>query len=156
MKELTDYSGKFDPHFSHDKFTKETILKLLKAYSEYVLRIDGFWYLTVMNKWGNDEALDCDIKVWEKAILWEMRTISTILNVHGDDIATLMKYIQVRPWLWNCRYDIDLKNRNHAVLTMHLCPTLISIEKEGTGREKRICHEVDIRDFGVSRLPTII
>jgi len=35
-----------------------------------MLRIDGYWYLTVMNKWGNDEAFDCDIKVWEKAQLW--------------------------------------------------------------------------------------
>ena len=60
MKELVDYSGKFDPHFSHDKFTKKTLLKLLKAYSEYVPRIDGFWYLTVMNKWGNNEIRMAD------------------------------------------------------------------------------------------------
>jgi len=149
MKELTDYGGKFDPQFSYDKFTKETLLKLLKAYSEYMLRIDGLWYLTVMNKWGNDKAFDCDSKVWEKGTLWEMQTISSLLNVHGDDVATVMKYWQVNPWMWLYRYDVDLKNPNHAVLTINHCPTLISIEKEGTGREKRICHEVDTRDFGI-------
>lgn len=149
MKELADYSGKFDPHFSHDKFSKETILKLLKAYNEYMLRIDAFWYLTVMNKWGNDEALDCDIKVWEQAQLWEMQTISSLLNVHGDDVTTLMKYIQVSPWMWIYRYDIDVKNPNHAVLTINHCPTLLSIEKEGTGREKRICHEVEPKVMGI-------
>ena len=67
MSELIDYSGKFDPEFSHDKFTKETLLNLVKAYSEYMRRIDGFWYLTVKDKWGNDEAIDCDLRVWEKS-----------------------------------------------------------------------------------------
>ena len=149
VKELVDYSGNFDPHFSYEKFTKETILKLLKAYSEYMLRIDAFWYLTVMNKLGNDEALDCDIKVWEKAKLWEMQTISSILNVHGDDVATLMKYLQVTPWGPNYGRNIDLKNSNHAVLTMNFCPNLLSIEKEGTGREKQLCHEVEPRVWGI-------
>jgi hypothetical protein len=149
MKELVDYSGKFDPRFSHDKFTKETILKLLKAYNEYILRIDAFWYLTVMNRWGNDEAVDCDIKVWEKAQLWEVQTISSLLNVHGDDVATLMKYMQVSPWMWIYRYDIDFKNSNHAILTINHCPSLLSIEKEGTGREKRICREVEPRLMGI-------
>ena len=149
MKELVDYSGKFDPQFSYDKFTKETLLKLLKAYSEYMLRIDGFWYLTVMNKWGNDEALDCDIKVWDKGKPWEMRTISSLLNVHGDDIAALMKYIQVCPWMWIYPYEIDLKNPNHAVLTVNDCPTLLTIEKEGTGREKLLCHEAEPKVLGI-------
>ena len=149
MTELTDYSGGFDPTFSHEKLTKETLLKLLKAYNQYILRVDGYWYLTVMNKWGNDEALDCDIKVWEKAQLWEMKTISSLLNIRGHDIATLVKYIQVSPWMWIYKYDIDLKNSNHAVLTINHCPTLLSIEKEGTGREKRICHEVEPKIMGI-------
>lgn len=41
MPELADYSSKFDPEFSHVKFSKETLLKLLKAYSEYIRRIDA-------------------------------------------------------------------------------------------------------------------
>ena len=150
MKELTAYSGKFDPQFSYDKFTKETLLKLLKVYSEYMLRIDGFWYLTVMTKWGNNEALDCDIRVLEKGILWEMQTISSLLNVHGDDVATVMKYIQLRPLEWNLAYDIKLKNLNYAVLTINHCPTLLSMEKEGTGREKRLCHESEAKNLGTT------
>ena len=78
-----------------------------------------------------------------------MRTISSALSVHGDDIATVMKYIQVTPWMWNYGHYIDFKNPNHAVLTMNHCPTLLSIEKEGTGREKRICHEVEPKVMGI-------
>lgn len=147
--EQTDYGGKFDRNFNHEIFTKGTLLKLLKAYNEYMLRIDGYWYLTVMNKWSNDEAFDCDVKVWEKAQLFEMKTISSLLNIHGDDVETLMKYIQVSPWMWIYRYDIDLKNPNHSIMTIHHCPTLISLEKEGTGREKQICRDFEPKIMGI-------
>ena len=148
MAELVDYSGQFDPEFSHDKLSRETLLKLLKAYNEYMLRIDGFWYLTVMDKWGNDEAFDCDVSVWEKAQPYEVKLISDLLNVRGDDVATVMKYIQVSPWMWIYTYEMELKTPNHAVLTITHCPTLLSLEKEGTGREKPICQELEPKMMG--------
>jgi len=140
--ELVDYSGKFDHQFSHDKFTKETLLRLLDMYSKYMLRIDGYWYLTVMNKWGNDEAFDCDVKVWEKAQLYETKTICSLLNIQGDDVTTVMKALQASPWMWLADYEIDIKNSDHAVFTYHTCPTLFALEKEGGGREKLQCQEV--------------
>jgi hypothetical protein len=145
VKETADYSGQFDPDFSHDRFSKKTLLELLKAYSEYMLRIDGHWYLTVMKKWSNDEAFECDIKVWEKAQLFETRTISGLLGIQGDDVATVMKSIQVSPWMWMYEYEIDLISNDHAIVTNFTCPTLFSLEKEGTGRERQICQEMEPR-----------
>lgn len=149
MTELVDYSGKFIPKFSHDKFTKETLLKLLKLDSEYLLRIDGYWYLTVMNKWGNEEAFDCDTKVWEKLQLYEAKTVSSVLNIHGDDVVTVMKVMQASPWMGIYDYDMNIKNNYLAILTIKTCPTLLSLEKEGTGREKLICQELDPKLFGI-------
>ena len=149
MTELVDYSGAFDPAFSHEKLKKDTLLKLLKAYNDYLLRVDGYWYLTVMNKWGNEEAFDCDVKVWEKAQVWEMRTISSLLGILGDDVATLFKYLQVSPWMHIYVATLDLSNSNHGLLTINHCPTLISLEKEGTGRERRICRELEPKLMGI-------
>ncbi len=143
MEEQLDYSGRFEPEFSYDRFTKAMLLKLLKAYSEYMFRIDAYWYLTVMQKWGNEEAFDCDMKVWEKGIQYEQRVISNLMNIHGDDLATVMKAIQASPWMWTFECEVDLKNDNYAVLTFVTCPTLSAIEKEGTGRELLICREVE-------------
>ncbi|MFA4835904.1 MAG: hypothetical protein WC749_07550 [Dehalococcoidia bacterium] len=36
--EMVDYSGEFLPDFSPDKLTRETLLKLLRMYSEYIRR----------------------------------------------------------------------------------------------------------------------
>ena len=149
MTELVDYSGGFDPTFSHEKLKKETLLKLLRAYNDYLLRVDGYWYLTVMNKWGNEEAFDCDVKVWEKAQVWEMKTISSLLGIRGDDVATLFKYLQVSPWMHIYVATLDLSSPNHGLLTINHCPTLISLEKEGTGREKRICQELEPKLMGI-------
>jgi hypothetical protein len=143
MPEMADYSGPFDPGFSHDKLNKDTLLRLLRTYNEYMLRIDGFWYLNVMKKWGNDEAFDCDVRVWEKAQLWEMKAISTALNISGDDVATVFKYCQVSPWMHIYTAVMDLRDRDHGVITITHCPTLIALEKEGMGREKLICQELE-------------
>ena len=149
MEELIDYSGKFDPKFSHGKFTKETLLKLLNMYTEYMLRIDGFWYLTVMDKWGNEQAFDCDVRVWEKAQIYETKTISSLLNIHGDDVVTVMKAMQASPWMWIYDYEMDVKSNKQAILTIRSCPTLLSLEKEGKGREKLICQEMEPKIMGI-------
>ncbi len=147
--ELNDYSGEYDPEFSHEKLSREMLIKLLKVYSEYVLKIDGYWYMTILNRWGNDEALNCDIAVWERAKLFELKAMTEAYNIHGDNIATLMKYIQTHPWITLSEYEIDVKNANYATLTHFTCPTLFAIEKEGSGREKRQCSEVDFKFFKV-------
>jgi hypothetical protein len=40
-------------------------------------------------------------------------------------------------------FEIDFTNENRAALTVIRCPTLLALEKEGTGRESRICRDVD-------------
>ncbi len=149
MEELVDYSGKFDPKFSYDKFNKEMLLKLLGAYSNYLLRVDGYWYLAVKEKWGNEEALDCDLKVWEKAQIYELKTTTRLFNIQGNDVLTAMKVMQASPWTWIYDYEMDIKNNNHGILTIKTCPTLLSLEKEGTGREKPLCQELEPKLMGI-------
>ncbi len=46
-------------------------------------------------------------------------------------------------------WTIDLRNPNHGLLTINHCPTLISLEKEGTGREKLICQDMEPKIMGI-------
>jgi hypothetical protein len=61
------------------------------------------------------------------------------MKIKGNDVATMMKAIQVSPWGQAWDRIIDLKNKNYATLTTPLCPTLLALEKEGRGRERSIC-----------------
>jgi hypothetical protein len=145
MTELVDYSGPFDPNFSFDKLTRETLLKLIRTDAEYVRRIDGQWYLAVMEKCGNDIAFACDTEIWEKLEAYTMKTTCNLLNIHGDDVVTLIKALQANPWSSSYKFEVDLINNDHAIISFINCPTLLALERDGTGREKLICNELEVK-----------
>lgn len=149
MTDLIDYSGDFDPEFSHEKLSKQTLLKLRETYADYIRAIDGFWYLVVKEKWGNDVALECDIAVWEKAMMFELKSFSEVLNIRGDDVATVLKYLQCNPWWAFTEYQIEILDKNLAIITEHTCRTLFALEREGKGREELQCQQVCPRIQGL-------
>ncbi len=147
MTELVDYSGNFDPKFTHHQFTKKTLVNLLETYSEYIRQIGSLWYIGVSDRWGNDAAFDCEASIWEPALLYELRVISSLLGIQGDDAATVMQFLQVSQWAWGTKYEIDTMDKDHAIITFYTCPALYAIEKEGMGREKSVCNELEPRAF---------
>ena len=50
VAELVDYSGKFDPQFTHYNFTKETLLNLLESHFGYMRNLDGLWYYKIRER----------------------------------------------------------------------------------------------------------
>lgn len=48
-----------------DSLPREILIKLLKLYSCLLLALDGFWFLAAKDKWGYEEAVEIDAKVWE-------------------------------------------------------------------------------------------
>jgi hypothetical protein len=144
MKEpLFDYSGDFAPEFRWDKLSKDGLAGLLAAYSNYIRKIDGHWYLSVMNKCGNDVAYDCDIDVWNKLMKFELKVASDMMNIRGDGIESVAKYFQVSPWFWTFNPRLDLKGDDCLEVTFAKCPTLLALEKEGSGREEQICRVME-------------
>lgn len=142
---LDDYSGTFNPDFSLERLSRESLLKLLNAYSDYIRKIDGHWYLCVMNMCGDDIAFKCDTEVWEELTTYTMKLTSELLNIRGNDVATFLKVIQACPWTPMYNVKVDLMNNNHGTLTFLNCPTLIALEEEGAGREQNICNELEVR-----------
>ena len=147
MELLYDYSGDFDPSFDHSKLSKEGLVDLLHTYSDYIRRLDGHWYLSVMNRCGNDTAFACDTEVWERLVMYELKIARDLLNIRGDDAVAVAKAFQVSPWFWMYKCDLDLKSRDHLVITYNSCPTLLALEKEGAGREQQICVDLEMKIF---------
>lgn len=147
MNELRDYSGAFDPHLKYENFSKEFLVELLNAYSGYILRLDGFWYFTVKGRKGDDEAFACDTKVWEKMQLYELKMVCKLFKIKGNDVAAMMKAMQMSPWMRIYTYEMQLENPNHGTITISHCPTLLALEREGEGREQRICQVLEPKLF---------
>ncbi|MCK4222323.1 MAG: hypothetical protein KAX25_05565 [Dehalococcoidia bacterium] len=147
MNDLSDYSGEFNPNIRLEDFSKDFLLKLLELYSRLFLAIDGFWYLAVKKRAGNEEALSCDMWAWKKEVRYEMKRLRELLGIQGNDVVTLMKALQLTPFFQNVKCRIATTDRNHAVLTVTHCPTLEALEKEGEGRERGICKSIDATVF---------
>jgi len=140
LKELHDYTGDFDPDLRLEVFSKDTLVKLLQLYSRLMLGVDGFWYLGMMEKTSNEVAMECDKWVWEKAMKkYMVGEIADVLNVRGDDVVDFMKLMQTRPMHLVIKEEMEIVNRNDAVITVTYCPTLATLEEEGAGRDASHC-----------------
>ncbi|MDD5094139.1 MAG: DUF6125 family protein [Dehalococcoidia bacterium] len=143
MSELEDYAGPFSPDVKYEDFSRDMLLELLSLQSDYMQKADGLWYVTVKNRVGDDVAFESDMWVWERAHVWELEQTTKLFKIGGHDVAALFKALQVSPWLRALKAQYDLKNSNYGIWTVLHCPTLIGLEKEGEGREKRICQKWD-------------
>ena len=142
-KPLYDYSGDFDPSFDYGKISKDGLVDLLATYSNYIRKLDGHWYLSTMNRCGDDVAYDCDIDVWNRLIKLELKIASEMMNIRDGGVASVAKYFQISPWFWTFDYRLDLQDKDRLIVTFVKCPTLLALEKEGQGREGRICRELE-------------
>ena len=143
MEKLNDYSGEFLPDLKFTDFSLNTCADLLSLFAKLYLAVDGFWYLAVKKKVGNEVALACDIEVLKRVATYEMEKVTELLNIKGSDVTCVMKAMQTTPWFRNTEHKIEIKSQNTAVLTINNCATLRALEKEGEGRENEICKIVE-------------
>lgn len=143
MSDLADYSGAFNPRVTYDDFSKEFLLKALKSYAQYIRRLDGIWYLTVKEADGDDAAFNRDRQVWDRMELHDLDMTRRLFNITGNDVPAMLKALQMSPWTWNLDHSFELRGPNVGIWTVKNCPTLLALEREGEGREKRICCQIE-------------
>jgi hypothetical protein len=145
LTKMDDYSGAFNPHLKPSDLSYEALDKLVRVYAQLYKALDGFWYLNVMDKHGNDEALQCDIQVWERLCKYEMDKITKAFNITGNNVMAMMKGFQLSPWSWNIKSEYELVNENHVIWKVTDCPTVRAMERENNGREQAQCNIVETR-----------
>ncbi|MFC1869874.1 DUF6125 family protein [Chloroflexota bacterium] len=142
MKTLNDYSGELLPEIQFSDFSRAGLIRLLDVYSKLFWALDGMWYLTLKERFGNEAALACDIEAWRKFGHYEMAQIRKGMNIQGSDPFAMMKAVQISPWFAQTRSTMERKDAHTVVLTVNQCPTRETLEDEGEGRENDICNAV--------------
>jgi hypothetical protein len=80
------------------------------------------------------------------------------LNIVGDDIPALFKYLQFGPAFsviyvgpppdFKPRVQFELKNKNHGIMTVTRCNSLEYFERHNdTALQKLACEEIDLPAF---------
>jgi len=127
--------------------SRDSLLKLANLYSKLYIALDGFWYVAVMERMGNDKALECDLTAWQYRVADEVEKLTGLLNIVGNGVSDVMKFFQVALWFQQMKYEIQLRHAKDAILTITHCPTLEALENEGQNRHIHICNVVDRQGF---------
>ena len=149
MTESNDYEGNFDPNTRFEDFSKEFLLKALRSYADYIRKLDGIWYLSLKKRAGDDLAFDTDLDVWKTMEVHDVRSTCELFGIKGNDVAAVIKATQMSPWAWVLQKHFELKGPRLGIWTITRCPTLLALEKEGEGRESRICRQVETKLFEI-------
>jgi hypothetical protein len=130
MAELKDYSGPFKQDVKLEDFSKEALIRLYKAACKDYLGIDGIWLALLRQKYGDQVAFEHDVAVWELGTKGEVRRTREALNIWGDDVESVMKYIQTSASLGGLFHiDTELIDKNHGRYTITKCHALDYFEK---------------------------
>ncbi|MEM0231868.1 MAG: DUF6125 family protein, partial [Candidatus Methanomethyliaceae archaeon] len=65
-----------------EELSKEELIELIKIFSKNLLTLDGYWFLSIEDKYGLEKAIEIDKEVWEKFGISEARRIKKFLNIN--------------------------------------------------------------------------
>ena len=145
MAELQDYSGPFKRDIRYEDFSRETLASLLQAYCREILVLDSFWQEQVGKRLGEEAARECLIENWCRIGKHEMRWTMDALNIQGNDLEAYVKANQFVPSFAQGIYDYDwdLKDENHAVLTVKRCPAFTALQKQNPEKLEWTCNVLE-------------
>jgi hypothetical protein len=118
---------------------RDSLIGLVRLYSRLMMDIDGFWFLSMKDRVGNEEAIACDNWVWGKVVKKMLDDLAKLIGVQGRDVADFMTVIQATPLHYVVEEKMEAHDRNRATLTVTYCPTLAALEKEDAGRDTLHC-----------------
>jgi hypothetical protein len=93
MNDYTATANESKTDFGLEQYSKETLISLLKLYSKLYIALDGFWYLSMKNEFGNDKSLEHDILVWNKMCKREVDGITKTLNIQKETSVFLKSFV---------------------------------------------------------------
>ena len=139
MEELNDYSGEWRPNVNFEDFSKDALVRLLKAYQRAFVGLSGGYHSVNSERMSVEETWKLDTEAYLRQLKsFEFPLVAKAMNIQGNDVLTLLKIFQVVPdgareGYYECQWDV--KNNNHAILTFTKCPTLFLYEKHGQEKD---------------------
>ncbi len=139
MKKSEDEQATAKLDLKLENLPNESLIGLVRLYSRLMMDIDGFWFLSMKDRAGNEEAIACDNWVWGKVVKKMLHDLAELIGVEGRDVVDFMTVIQATPLHHVVEEEMEAHSRNHAILTVTHCPTLAALEKEDAGRDALHC-----------------
>jgi len=150
MGELQDYSGALKPDLKMADFSKEALISLWSVTGLQYCALDGIWYNLIRERFGEELARELDAEAWRRQTPLEVRWTRQALNIWGNDVEAVMKWLQVDIGSGPVfpEFTCELKSKNVGVMTVKKCRGLDYFERHGeTDLMINSCHVVDVEGF---------
>jgi hypothetical protein len=142
MRELEDLSGPFDQTLRFSDFSKEFLVKLVHTWQWAWLQMDAAWFDEVKDRFGADAAWECDLAMWLAVAEGCNPRYAKTANIKLNSVVDSLKVLQLP--LDNTMGGIypvehDVKDENHAIVTVKRCPSLEWCERNDPDRIVPMC-----------------
>lgn len=142
MPELDDLSGPFNPNLKFTDFSKDFLVELIGVWQWAWLQMDAAWFDEVKKRYGDKVAWECDLEMWLGVAKRCNPRYAKLANIPLKNVVDSLKVLQLpldntMGGIFPVEYDI--KNENHAIVTVRKCPALEWAEREEPGRIVPIC-----------------
>ncbi|MBC7112446.1 MAG: hypothetical protein H5T34_00240 [Candidatus Methanomethyliales bacterium] len=83
-----------------ESLTREQLLDLVEVMSKNLLTLDGYWFLSIENRYGQSVAVEIDREAWEQFGVSEARRIKKFLKISDgtlEDLARALHFTSIAP-----------------------------------------------------------
>lgn len=112
-------------------FSKEKLFSLLKAYAKIFQVLDGFWFLSVEDRFGVNVATEIDRVVWENIAVREVKILKDVLGIKGKNIKTLIETLRHAPFMLTVKFRFEEESENDVVLRIIECKPQLARIRSG-------------------------
>jgi hypothetical protein len=148
MAELKDYRCDYKPNLQLEDFSKDFLVKMMRAWGRAYIYMTEAWFQAVKEqlKVSNEECAKCETLAWQNIAQTSVPRIAKSLGIQVEDIVDAMKLWQILPdGAQGGVYEteVEIKDRNHVILTVTRCGSLEWMEKNAPDRIKPVCYELE-------------
>jgi hypothetical protein len=91
------------------ELSKEELIDVLFMHVRDLFAVDGLYFLGIEHKFGGDDALEIDTRVWESMAKIEVRRLIKTMGISGEDIPSFMQALR------SCSWSLDTERKEIEV-----------------------------------------
>lgn len=145
--DLDDYRGPFNPDLKWEDFSKDLLIRLLKACSNLYNGMPGFFMSAIEKRYGFEVTKEISDEAYAIGTRMQFIYAQRELGL-GNTVGDCLKYQQFGIDVATMDVKAELKNENLGIITIRNCPGLLYWERHDRPEMWQwACHELASREW---------
>jgi hypothetical protein len=124
-----------------ESLTREDLLRYVQVLSKNFLTLDGYWFLGVEDRYGQEKAIELDEEAWGRYGISEARRIKSFIGIDEGDLSDLAKALELISFGPASGFKIGLES---GVVTLEVSSCRPQMARLESGKGEFPCKSVGI------------